>query len=150
MSTVGLDLADVAAALATRLADVTGIVATYDHIPDRVPVAPAALVGFGPVAYTGRAGAGATEAVLDVWLLVARPPEADSQRTLRRLLSYVPPASGDGTYSSIAEALAADRTLGGVCSASQIDPEGTSGPIEVVTFAQVDFLATSIPIRVHA
>lgn len=140
-----------AAALANRLADVAGIRAAYDYLPDSIPLVPAAVIGFGPLSYTQTSGGGLTQAELPVLLLVNRPNEASSQRLLRRLLSFAP-IEGDepAAHVSIAAAIAHDRTLDGTCAACHIDPDAPAGGIEVIDIGSTKYLATSLTIRAHS
>lgn len=150
MIKLGLDLGAVAAALATRLGEVAGIRQSYDHVPDAIAVVPAAIVGFGPVSYATRHQVGVGEASFEVGLVVNRPNEAQSQRLLRRLLSFAPEDEPTEGHPSIAAAIAADRTLDGTCGTSHIDPDTPAGGIEVIRFGTTDYLATSLTIRTYA
>lgn len=145
MST-GLDLDAIAKALAETIGQVAGIKASYDHIPDRIPTVPAAYVGVAdPVTYHRRFAIGAAESDITVTIVVNRPNEASSQRTIRRLQSMTP-VDGEGAHPSIASAIAADPTLGGTCGTCVLVRSESPRLLEA---AGTDYLGIDFVFRVH-
>lgn len=143
---MAFDLAAIRTALETRLATVSGL-RCYEYVPDK-PEVPAAIVGPQPgefVDFQRAFSKGLVEVRLKVMVLVARPSERAAQVALDGYIS-----AGTGKTSSVIDAIAGDRTLGGTVTDSVVTVATDYGSVDVgpTSYGSVSFLVTAYVPRV--
>lgn len=122
---MALDLADIRAGLAARLATVSGL-NTYKHVPGDLTNLPAAVI-YGPdgpeaIDYDLAFGGGLTEVRWRFGVFTSKTLEAAGQALLDEYLS-----AGTGQTKSVVDAIYGDRTLGGTVDHARVELAGSFG-----------------------
>lgn len=144
--TRGLELRQVARALAEAVAQADGLRRCYPQVPSRIGELPAAYVSLPDrVVYNRRFGRGPVEATIPVTVVTGSVEADEAQLVMLDLVSNRPLV--DGGHLSVKDAVEADRTLGGACSVCLVteanDPRG-------ITVAEATYLAIDLLVTVHA
>jgi hypothetical protein len=133
-------VAAIAGALETALQTISGL-RTAPYLPDTF-TPPVALVAIEDVEYHGAFAGGDVVHTFTVFVIVARTSDRAGYETLEGYMSQ--PGSG---APSIAEAIEADPTLGGVVSTLKVTKAGK--PL-AVTVSSASYISVQFEVEVHA